>query len=89
MDVFAWSAYGALKVDPNFIFHHLNDNPTVISKKQPPRRFSKENTEAVKEEVMKLKRAVAIKEVFLPKLVGQYSGGEEEIREMESVYRFY
>ena len=24
LDVFAWSAYKALRVDPNFICHHLN-----------------------------------------------------------------
>ena len=66
IDVFAWSAYDALGVNPNFICHHLNVSPTVTPKKQPPQRSSKEHTEAVKEEVMKLKRAGAIKEVFYP-----------------------
>ena len=66
VDVFAWSAYEALKVDPNFICHHLNVNPTMTPKKQPPRRSSKEHAEAIKEEVIKLKRARAIKEVFYP-----------------------
>ena len=53
-------------MDPNFICHHLNVNPTVIPKKQPPQPSSKEYVEAVKEEVMKLKHAGAIKEVFYP-----------------------
>ena len=53
-------------MDPNFICHHLNVNPTVVLKKQPPWRFSKERAKAVKEEVMKLNRAGAIKEVFYP-----------------------
>ncbi|XP_075659106.1 uncharacterized protein LOC142628972 [Castanea sativa] len=50
IDVFAWSAYEALGVDPSFIFHHLNVIPVVISRKQPPRRSSKEHSEAVTEE---------------------------------------
>ena len=66
VDVFAWDAYEALGVDPNFICHHLNVNTVVTPKKQPPRRPSKEHADAVKEEVMKLKKAGAIKEVFYP-----------------------
>ena len=54
-------------MDPKFICHHLNVNPMVVLKKQPPRHSSKEYAEAVKEEVNKLKRAGAIKEVFYPK----------------------
>ena len=66
MDVFAWNAYEATGVDPSFICHHLNANPSVTSKKQPPRRSSKEHSDAVKNEVTKLKQAGAIKEVFYP-----------------------
>ena len=66
VDVFAWDAYEAPGVDPNFICHHLNVNPTVTPKKQPPRRPSREHADAVREEVMKLKKAGAIKEVFYP-----------------------
>ena len=29
VDVFVWSAYEALRVDPNFICHHLNVNPSI------------------------------------------------------------
>ena len=43
VDVFAWDTYEALGVDLDFICHHLNVNPAVTSKKQPPRRPSKEN----------------------------------------------
>ena len=64
IDVFAWSAYEAPGVDSNFICHHLNVNPSVTPKKQPHWCSSKENFDAVKEEVVKLKRARAIKEVF-------------------------
>ena len=64
IDVFEWSAYEALRVDPNFICHHLNVNPTILPKKQPPRHSSKEHSDAIKEEVNKLKQAGAIKEVF-------------------------
>ena len=51
-------------MDPNFICHHLNVDPSVIPKKQPPRRSFKDHFDAVKEEMVKLKRAGAIKEVF-------------------------
>ena len=66
VDVFAWDAYEAPGVDLNFICHHLNVNLAVTPKKQLPRRPSKEHTDAVREEVMKLKKAGAIKEVFYP-----------------------
>ena len=49
IDVFAWNAYEAPRVDPNFIYHYLNVNPAVLLKKQPPRRSSKENSNAAKE----------------------------------------
>ena len=66
VDVFAWDAYKAPGVDPNFIYHHLNVNPSITPRRQPPRRPSKEHAEAVKNEVTKLKQAGAIKEVFYP-----------------------
>ena len=53
VDVFAWNAYEASKMDPNFICHHLNVNPFVTPKKQPPWHSSKEHSEVVKEEVVK------------------------------------
>ena len=53
--MFVWSAYEALRMDPSFICHHLNVNPSVTPKKQPPRHSSKDNFVAVKDEVMKFK----------------------------------
>ena len=67
IDVFAQSAYEAPKLNPSFIRHHLNVNPSVTPKKQPPRYLSKDHFDAVKHEVMKFKQAEAIKEVFYPK----------------------
>ncbi|XP_050243592.1 uncharacterized protein LOC126692139 [Quercus robur] len=64
--MFAWSAYEVPRVDPNFIYHHLNVNPSIIPKEQPPRHSSKDYSNAVKDEVIKLKQAEAIKEVFSP-----------------------
>lgn len=64
MDVFAWNAYEALGVDPDFIYHHLNLNPSVMPRRQPPRYSFKEHSDAARDEVLKLKRAGAIKEVF-------------------------
>ena len=54
IDVFAWNAYEAPEVDPDFICHHLNVNPAVLPRKQPPRRSSEEHSDAIKEEVTKL-----------------------------------
>ena len=67
MDLFAWNAYEAPEVDPNFICYHLNVNPSVTPRKHPPWRSSKEHSDAVKDEMMRLKQAGAIKEVFYPK----------------------
>ena len=66
MDVFVWDAYEAPGVDSNFICHHLNVNSSITPKKQPSRCPLKEHADAVRDEVMKLKRAGAIKEVFYP-----------------------
>ena len=66
VDVFAWNAYETPGVDPDFICHHLNINPVVLPKKQPPRHSFKEHSDVVKEEVNKLKQATTIKEVFYP-----------------------
>ena len=66
IDVFAWDAYDATGIDPNFICHHLNVNPSITPKKQSPRLPSKEHAEAIREEVTKLKRTGVIKEVFYP-----------------------
>ena len=66
VDVFAWDAYETLGLDPKFICHHLNVNPSVTPKRQPPWHPSKEHVEVVKSEVTKLKQAGAIKEIFYP-----------------------
>ena len=66
VDVFTWSPYEAPGIDPSFICHQLNVNPSIIPKRQPPRRPSKEHADVVRSEVAKLKQAGAIKEVFYP-----------------------
>ena len=33
IDVFVWNAYKTPRMDPNFICHHLNVNPSVTPKK--------------------------------------------------------
>ena len=62
--MFAWNGYEASGVDLSFICHNLNVNSSVTPKKQPPQRSSKDHFDVVKDEVMKLKQAGAIKEVF-------------------------
>ena len=66
LDVFKWSPYEVPGVDLAFITHRLNVDPLVPPKKQKPRRSTKPHVEAMKEEVEKLKRTGAIKEVFFP-----------------------
>ena len=64
MEVFAWSLYEVLGVDLEFIVHKLNMDPLFPPKKQKPRRSAKEQVEAIRQEVKRLKEAGAIKEVF-------------------------
>ena len=64
--MFAWDAYDAPGIDPNFICHHLNVDPSVTFKKQPPQRPSKEHVNAIRDKVRKFKQAGVIKEVFYP-----------------------
>ena len=64
VDVFVWNTYEAPRVDPSFICHHLNVNPSVTPKKQPPQRSSRDHLDTIRDEVMKLKQTGAIKEVF-------------------------
>ena len=66
IDVFVWDAYETPGLDPKFICHHLNVNPSITPKRQPPWRPSREHVEAVKSGVTKLKQAGATKEVFYP-----------------------
>ena len=51
-------------MDPSFIYHYLNINPSVTPKKQPPRRSSKDHFDVVRDKVINLKQARAIKEIF-------------------------
>ena len=67
VDVFAWSPYEVPRVDPEFIVHKLNVDPSFPPKKQKPRKSAKEHVEAVRMEVRRLKEAGAIKEIFFPK----------------------
>ena len=66
MDVFAWSLYEVPGVDPEFIVHRLNVDPSFSPKKQKPRRLTKEYVEAVRSEVRRLREAGAIREAFFP-----------------------
>ena len=57
MDVFTWKPYEVPEVDPEFIVHKLNVDPSYPPKKQKPRRSAKDHVEAVRREVEKLKEA--------------------------------
>lgn len=67
IDVFSWSSYEALGIDPEFICHRLNVDLYCIPKKQKPRRSLEIHSKAVKEKVDKVKEVGHIKEVFYPK----------------------
>ena len=86
VDVFAWSAYEALKVDPNFIYYYLNINPSITPKKQPPQCSSKDHSDAVKNEVIKLKQVGAIKEVFYLEWLANTMVGKRKVGSDECVW---
>ena len=64
VDMFAWSPYEVPEVDPEFIVHKLNVNPSFPPKKQKPRRSAKEHVEVVRSKLRRLREAGAIKETF-------------------------
>ena len=64
VNVFAWSQYKVPGVDPKFIVHKLNIDPSFPPKKQRSIRSAKEHVEAVGQEVGLLKEARTIKEIF-------------------------
>ena len=66
VDVFAWNPYEVPRVDPKFIVHKLNVDPSFPPKKQKSRRSAKKHIKAVRQEVGKLKEVGAIKEIFFP-----------------------
>ena len=51
-------------MDPEFIVHKLNVDPLHPPKKQKPRRSAKEHVDAVRQEVKRLKKVGAIKEII-------------------------
>ena len=51
VDVFVWNVYEDPGVDLSLICHHLNVNPSITPRKQPPRRSSKDHSNAVKDEM--------------------------------------
>ena len=89
MDIFAWNVYEAPGVDPSFICHHLNANPSITPKKQPLQRSFREHSDAVKDKVTKLKQAGAIKKVFLSWMAGECYGSKAKKGKMASVHRFH
>ena len=89
IDVFAWDTCDAPGIDPAFICHCLNVNPSITPKKQPPRRPSRKHVDAIRDKVIKVKRAGAIKEVFLPQMVGQHRGSREEKWKMVGLRRLH
>ena len=66
VDVFAWSRYEVPEVDPEFIVHNFNVDPSFPPKKQKSKRSAKEHIEAVRQEVRRLKEARVINEIFFP-----------------------
>ena len=64
VDVFTWTPYEVPGVDPGFIVHKLNIDPSFPPKKQKPRRSAREHVEAIKSEVQRLKEVGAIREIY-------------------------
>ena len=89
VDMFAWDTYEAPGVDLSFICHHLNINPSVTLKKQPPRCQSKEHANTLRDEVMKLKKSKGYQGSFLSQMIGQHCSGKEEERKMMSLRKLH
>ena len=66
MEVFAWKQEDMGWVDPTVITHRLNVNPSFKLVKKKRRSFSPERQKAINEEVNKLLKAKAIREVEYP-----------------------
>ena len=64
VDVFAWSPYEVPGMDPEFVVHKLNVDPSFPPKKQKPKRSAKEHVEVVRSEVRRLREAGVIREAF-------------------------
>ena len=64
VDVFAWTPYEVLRVDPEFIVHKLNIDPSFLPGKQKSKRSAREHVKAMKSEVQRLKEAGVIKEIY-------------------------
>ena len=54
-------------MDPEFIVHKLNVDPSFPSKKQKPKRSVKEHVEAMRSEVWRPREVGVIREAFSPK----------------------
>ena len=67
VDVFAWNPYEVPGVDPEFIVHKFNVDPSFPPKKQKLRRALKEHVDVVNLEVQRLKEAGVIREIFFPR----------------------
>ena len=65
-DVFAWKQVNMGGIDPTVITHRLNVSPSFKPIKQKRRSFAPERQKAINEEVGKLLRAGAIREVEYP-----------------------
>uniref|UniRef100_A0A2N9IY34 Uncharacterized protein n=1 Tax=Fagus sylvatica TaxID=28930 RepID=A0A2N9IY34_FAGSY len=65
-DVFAWTPFEAPGVDPEFFCHELNVSPEYKPVIQKARRTAPQHAKAVREEVERLLKIEAIREVLYP-----------------------
>uniref|UniRef100_A0A2N9FB44 Integrase catalytic domain-containing protein n=1 Tax=Fagus sylvatica TaxID=28930 RepID=A0A2N9FB44_FAGSY len=65
-DVFAWTPYEAPGVDPEFASHALNVSPEYKPVVQKARRTAPQHAEAVREEVERLLKVGAVREILYP-----------------------
>uniref|UniRef100_A0A2N9G212 RNA-directed DNA polymerase n=1 Tax=Fagus sylvatica TaxID=28930 RepID=A0A2N9G212_FAGSY len=65
-DVFAWTPYEAPGVDSEFVCHKLNVSPEYKPVIQKARRTAPQHAEAVREEVERLLKIGAVREVLYP-----------------------
>ena len=66
IDVFAWNAYEAPGVDPEFICHHLKVNPLIPHKKQPLGAHPKNTLKQCERKYLSLNKLELLRKFFYP-----------------------
>ena len=85
IEVFTWTPYEMLRIDPNFIKHELNILPDARLVKQRGKKYATEHVDAMIEKVEKFKGGKCNNGGSLSEMVIQHRRGKEEDKRMEGL----